>query len=320
MNDPFMWNSVRHLRQHGRLWIVCAVILLGWPGSPGHAKQKPRVTAPQNQATPPKAAPAPKDELHETDERVFGDYTLRIAHVLNDQGSRGTFEVLQNGQKIYSRNGHRFAFGHVYSDEPTLDNELVAIGKDITGNGVPNLVVSEWSGGAHCCFVFHVYELGPSFREVAVIEAGHGDFSHFANVDGVDGLEFVTADWTFANWRTGFAQSPAPRVVLRFKDGAYTLASDLMAKPKPSPESLQAEARQVRSDPAWSQKEQPPVLWDVMLRLIYGGNGSLAREFLDKAWPLTISGKEAFYQDFRNTLSQSPYYKGIVDLNKGTLN
>ncbi len=314
-----MWISVRRRKPTAGLWILYGVLLLAWPVSPGSAKKQP-TAAPQNQAGSPKSASVSQDELHETDERVFGDYTLRIAHVLNDQGYRGTFEVFQNGQKIYSLSGRRFAFGHVYSDEPTLNNDLIAIGKDITGNGAPNLVVSEWNGGAHCCFVFHVYELGRSFREVAVIDAGHGDFSHFANLDGGNGLEFVTADWTFANWRASFAQSPAPQVILRFKDGAYSLACDLMAKPRPSPELLQAEARRVRSEPGWSQKEQPPALWDTMLRLVYGGNARLVREFLDKAWPLTIPGKEDFYQDFRNTLSQSPYYKDLVELNQGSLN
>lgn len=317
-----MWNYLTRSKLHAssrNVFGILGMLVLVF-ASPVYAKKTPPGAMPQSQSVAPKPAPAPKDELHETDERSFGDYMLRITHVLDDQGSRGFFEVIQNGKQVHSLSGHRFSFGHVYSDEPTLDNELIAIGKDITGNGVPNLVVSEWNGGAHCCFVFHVYELGESFREVAAIDAGHGDLSHFANLDGAGGLEFVTADWTFAYWRAGFAQSPAPQVILRFKDGAYTLAFDLMTKPKPSSESMQAEARKVRSDPGWTQKGQPPALWDTMLRLIYGGNGSMAREFLDMAWPLNISGKEAFYQDFRSTLSGSPHYKALIELNKGNLN
>jgi hypothetical protein len=310
-------SLVHRLRLAG-LWVFCGLLLLVCAPTQGHTKKKPAVSPPQTQTSHPKAAP--KDVLHENDERVFQDYTLRIAHVLDDDGSHGTFEVFKHGEKVYTLSGNRLFFGHVYSDEPALDNDLIAIGKDITGNGVPNLVVSEWSGGAHCCFVFHVYELGPSFREVASIDAGHGDFSHFANLDHGNSLEFVTADWTFAYWRTGFAQSPAPQVILRFKEGAYGLAIDLMRKSKPTQETLTAEARKVRSDPSWTQKEQPPALWDYMLQLIYGGNGSMAREFLDKAWPLSIAGKEEFYQDFRTTLSHSPYWKALLELNGGHLN
>jgi hypothetical protein len=302
------------------LGIFCGVLSLVCTPTQAHPKTKPAPPAPRSQTTLPKTTPVPKDVLHENDERVFGDYRVRIAHILDDDGSHGSFEVFKNGEKVYTLSGNRFFFGHVYSDESTLDNDLVAIGKDITGNGVPNLVVSEWSGGAHCCFVFHVYELGESFREVASIDAGHGDLSHFANLDRGGSLEFVTADWTFAYWRAGFAQSPAPQVILRFKEGAYGLAADLMRKSKPTQETLTAEARKVRSDPSWTQKEQPPALWDYLLQLIYGGNGSLAREFLDKAWPLSISGKEEFYQDFRTTLSHSPYWKEILELNDGHLN
>jgi hypothetical protein len=312
-----MWKSLMSGWNGAVLRILCGVVLLVCIPSLGHAKKKPAAPAQKSQPPPPTASPAPGDELHETAERVFGEYTLRMAHVLDDKGSRGSLEIYRGGEKVYSLAGHRFSFGHVYSDEPTLDDELIAIGKDITGNGVPNLVVSEWTGGAHCCFLFHVYELGARFREVAVIDAGHGDFSHFSNHDGVGALEFVTADWTFAYWRTSFAQSPAPQVILRFRDGAYELAPDLMKKPKPLQEVLQAEARRVRNDPSWSPRTQPPALWDHLLQLIYGGNGSLAREFLDKAWPLGIPGKEEFYQDFRSTLSQSPYYRALLELNEG---
>lgn len=314
-----MWTSPTLSVNSIVVRICCGFLLLVCAPTPGHARKKTTPPAPSTQSGTAEDPPAPRDELHEIDERVFGDYRLRLAHVLDDRGSRGSFEVFHNDRKVYALRGHRFAFGHVYSDEPSLDNEIIAVGKDITGNGVPNLVVSEWNGGAHCCFMFHVYELGPSFREIAVIDAGRGDFSHFANLDGSGSLEFVTADWTFAAWRAGFAQSPAPQVILSFRDGAYVLAIDLMRKLRPAHETFQAEARKVRSDPGWSRREPPPALWDYMLRLIYGGNGSLTREFLDKAWPMAVPGKEEFYQDFRATLSRSPYYQALLELNGGPL-
>ncbi len=297
--------------------ILCCFLLLLCTPSQGHTKKKAAPAAPAKQAAPTEVPSASGDELHEVDERVFGDYLFRLTHVLDDRGSRGWLDVFQNGRKVHTLSGHRLAFGHVYSDEPGLDNEIIAVGKDVTGDGIPNLVVSEWTGEARCCFKFHIYELGRIFREVAVIDAGHGDFSHFANLDGGGSLEFVTADWTFWSWRTGSAESPAPQVILSYSDGAYVLNKNLMRKLRPAQETFQAEARKVRSDPAWSRKEQPPALWDYMLRLIYGGNGALAREFLDKAWPMGIPGKEEFYQDFRGTLARSPYYQALLDLNGG---
>lgn len=302
------------------LLALCGILMILCLPAQGGPKDKHSPSRSPSQTATPKPTGSPSDVLHESDERVYGDYTLRIAHTVDDQGSRGSLVVFKKAEPVYTLTGNRFFFGHVYSDEPALDNELIAIGKDITGNGAPNAVVSEWSGGAHCCFTFHIYELGTSFREVATLDAGHGDLAHFASLDADAGLEFVTSDWTFASWRTGFAQSPAPPVILRFKDGAYGLALDLMRKPRPSQDVLIAEARKVRNDPAWTPKAQPPSLWDYMLQLIYGGNGRLAREFLDKAWPMSIPGKEEFYRDFRATLSQSPYWKAILKLNDGQIN
>jgi len=116
-------------------------------------------------------------------------------------------------------------------EEEDSPNALTEMGKNITGNGIPNLVISEWTGGAHCCSNFYIFEIGARFRFLAKIEAGHGDMSHFANLDGDGNLEFVGADWTFAYWRTSFAESPAPEIILRFAAGGYRLAEDLMRKP-----------------------------------------------------------------------------------------
>ena len=61
----------------------------------------------------------------------------------------------------------------MYKDDP--DAGLVKMGIDITGNGQPDLVISEWSGYANCCLTFHIFEIGPTFKKLGTIDAEFGD-------------------------------------------------------------------------------------------------------------------------------------------------
>lgn len=59
----------------------------------------------------------------------------------------------------------------------------------------------------------------------------------------------------------------------------------------------------------------PPVLWGYMLDLIYTGNGNLAFDFFDKAWPDWKKAKKEFLDAFKKQLSRSPYWYGIKVMN-----
>ena len=188
------------------------------------------------------------------DRRRFRNYEVRIYQPRLGDGS---LEVRRGGRRIYARvsEGGKFLIGELFeSDTP---KERIATGKDITGRGVPNLVVSEWTGGAHCCFSAHVFELGKHFRKIASLDAGHGKLD-FQDLDGDGSLEAILHDWSFAYWPRSFAESPAPRVILRFRDGRYQVAPDLMRKPPPPAADLAAKARMVRESGKWDPNEPPP--------------------------------------------------------------
>ena len=82
--------------------------------------------------------------------------------------------------------------------DPKISNNLINMGKDITGKGEPNLVINEWSGGAHCCYTFDVFEIGKKFREITTLDAVEGDYAHFEDIRRNGKLVFVASDWTFA--------------------------------------------------------------------------------------------------------------------------
>lgn len=230
-------------------------------------------------------------------------------------GYRGSFEILRDGIRIYKQTGWDFSIGDwTYDPVKSQENGAIAMGRDITGDGKPDLVISEWTGGMHCCYPSHIFEIGEEFRKIASLDAQHGEV-HFANLDGKPGLEATLPDWTFAYWKTSFAESPAPEVILRFQGGKYRMAGDLMKKPPPDSAVLERKVRKVLGDERWKEREVASSLWGVMLDLIYSGNAEVAWKFFDRAWPPEIKGKEQFLADFRSQLSQSPYWPEIKSLN-----
>jgi len=265
----------------------------------------------------------------EREVKLNNEYTLRLYSlgIGNVDAGYDSFEIVQKERKVYSQSEGHFLVMSVKNGEviPASSKEAIHI-KDMTGDGIPDLIISEWEGGAHCCFNVHIFSLGPDFKRIAKIEGGHSgiEFKDF-NGDGI--YELVAGDWTFAYWETVFSDSPAPEIILRYKDGRYVLATDLMKKAPPSHENLEKKLIQIRNEfggpeaapnqnPKWSQRGGvPAALWAYMLDLIYTGNGNLAFDFFDKAWPDWKEAKKEFLDAFKKELSQSPYWHGIRMMN-----
>lgn len=261
----------------------------------------------------------PKPIYELTDEQSYDNYTVKT--FFHSEDEQGYLEIIQNGKTVFKQNGYRFKIGLLYTEDEfkkmgdNISNSLIAIGKDITGKGEPNLVVNEWSGGAHCCYAFHVFEIGQKFKKIATLDAAHSDGAHFEDIRGDKKLVFVVNDWTFAYWNTSFAGSPAHKIILEFKDDKYTLAGDLMRKPIPTQKALADKIKTIRKDDSWKEGHPPVELWSYMLDLIYSGNAKVAWQFFDKAWLSGVAGKKEFKQAFQTQLETSPYWTQIKKMN-----
>lgn len=247
----------------------------------------------------------------------YGDYEIRIYRDL-DAGTDGVVQIFQKGKLVFEEQGHSYSLGS--SDGDTLLDNSPKIGQDITGDGEPDLVFSHWSGGAHCCFDTYVFSIGKEFRFTDKIEGEHG-FMGFKDLDG-DGMpEFIGYDWAFAYWNASFAGSPAPEVILRYKNGGYRLAYDLMKKPLSEIKSFEEirlkdeelNKSQCGMGNAWNLNGYciQSDIWTHMLDLIYGGYPELAWKFLDESWGSDDETKNAFLTDFKHQLAISDYAGGL---------
>ena len=182
---------------------------------------------------------------------------------------------------------------------------------DLTGNKLPNLIIYEYSGGAHCCYTARVLELyGMNCSLIATIEGEHSE-PLFKDVDGDSIPEIIVNDWTFEYFPDSFAQSPAPQVIFKWINDKYILDAKLIEIPKPSEEELRIKATQILSDEQWLEKNPPGELFGVALDLIYGGHEDLGWKFINIAWPSSCPKNWKLLTEFKNLLEKSPYWQAI---------
>ncbi|MGH7781542.1 MAG: hypothetical protein ACREQR_17145 [Candidatus Binataceae bacterium] len=279
-------------------------------------------TARQRHHPHPTPAPRPSGPVLESETQVL-DYDVSIYR--DEHGCGGAYFEIKRGFHLeYTSRPLCDAVLRVGALAPDdHDEKFLTPGHDLTGDGHPDLVVTGSSGNAQCCLTFYMFELEPKFRSLGKIQLRNDDHQspHFVRLESGRGVQLVVHDWTFAGWHTDFADSPAPLVILEYRDGRWRVATDLMREPAPTPAQLESKANNTRVDAMaanyadpfriWPDAKIPSELWGDMLNLIYSGHPELAEKFADLAWPARIHGKDRFLAEFRRQLARSPYWEGI---------
>jgi len=228
--------------------------------------------------------------------------------------------VRQDGHVVYQLVEDVQAFSLGQPAQPEHGIPAVVKGADLTGLGNPDMIVTSFSGGAHCCTNLLLFEVKPALRLLTTLHLGNRDLAHFAKDPADHRFYFYGADDTFAYWNTSFAQSPAPRVILRWVEdgsgkGQFRLALDKMQGQPPAKkkwdQSVVKKARDAFQPEEAGDYAVGPGLWSSMLDLIYSEQSARAWELLDEVWPPAKSGKTKFLADFCTQLSHSQYWSEL---------
>ncbi|MEO8425524.1 MAG: hypothetical protein ABI651_00280 [Verrucomicrobiota bacterium] len=283
-------------------------------------------------AAPSRAAFTPPGEL--VLEKHFGDYQLKIyRHTEEDpfekifarllpstlasvceriHGNRpiAGFEILKRRRRVHSQYGFNFGIAE-------FECGGGVVGRDITGNGVLKIAVTDQLGrqGGGSLFVF---ECGQQFRLIADVES-LGTYPKLQDLDG-DGIpEVIASDNAFYHWPICIDGEPIPEVILRWRNDKYVAAKDLMFKPAPGPEELDARAVQIRASPEWNWESgwPPEALWTNALALIYSGHEALGWKFVEAAWKPGFPGigdlskEDIIDYELRGRLEASLYWQNL---------
>lgn len=220
---------------------------------------------------------APKSELYPDvvytlqEERVFGNYTLRLWHNTNGAADTAFFDGVVT---IWT------------PGEPPIQIESVSgfgqqNGTDVNGDGFPEVVVETYSGGAHCCFNTVAFTMKGSSIKKVLDTAPSNCGGSFTDLNGDGVMEFDTCDDSFAYTYCPYAASPVVRAIFQYDpaQGLYLPASPRFA-------DLYADA--IAEHTKFAEQTRPGELgeWDntnkcsvlpVVLDYLYSGQ-------TDKAW------------------------------------
>ena len=211
---------------------------------------------------------------------------------------------------------------------------------------MPDLLIYDYSGGAHCCdTVKHIICSNPPVL-VAQLSGCDGT-PIYKQLTGDGHFELVIADDAYAYWNASFMASPAPETIFRIRNGHYEIAGDLMRQRAPSAQETATTLKELQhrlsrydlflarnNDPnqvadvkltpeeqadddffgleGWYQNDVciPPAVWRFLLDLIYSGQIDQAVDALDTMWPPGKSGKNEFANDLLDMILRGSWFGG----------
>jgi hypothetical protein len=271
----------------------------------------------------------PRSAKLKTQKKVNG-YDVRIYNTSqNEKNGYGTYLLIQKAGKLVDilRGGSLIAGGFTFNENPADYDDaerkksanLFRNTLDKTGDGTPDIAIGFYTGGAHCCFNMHIFELGKDdVRKLETIEGEDSDVIAIGKTPK-GGLILRTGDSNFAYWLTSFAGSPIPTVVLTYQNGEFRPDAKLMKKPAPTLAVLKKKAAAAKKELDLTPYEGEEnsgfinAFWDEMLDLMYSGNETSAWQYFDLVWDSRKQGKEKFKQDFLKRLNESEFWRRLQE-------
>src|SRR5262249_34297780 len=100
--------------------------------------------------------------LESTESKEFQDFEVVIAHVKGATDPKAMEErvVLFNKGKVAWQSGPK-------DSDPGSRWKIFSLGRDLDGDGQPDMHVSAFTGGANCCTTHFVYRIKPKVARVA---------------------------------------------------------------------------------------------------------------------------------------------------------
>lgn len=257
-----------------------------------------------------------------------------------------TMKIFQDDKLVFSEDGGGFSNpgSHCPDDATTTKcdtSSSTTFGVDINGDGSRDFVFEEMSGGSGAYVGSRIFELS---KEGVIKEWQRFDDisggATFEDLDDDGNVDVEFRDGVFNCWKTGCASSRSGAIILSWNKAkqTYTPNLDLMRKPSPSQNEI---AKQVNfyKNTDWCVGVDSPdggiscsVPWTYAVDLIYSGNATSAKKYIEAVWPFVSERLINLYKEFPTDatekylenemllqLKQSAYYRDILTINGGKI-
>ena len=253
-------------------------------------------------------------------ERVFikGDRLAYGGYVVTRtiEGASG------ESRAIISRGGRELV--RLTDGVPRADATRIGLFPFLGGRG-RQLLVEQYTGGAHCCTVYRVYDLGPELRalfdgdEYGIDEIGED--MRIVDVDGDGRYEFTQSVMAFDYFMTSHANSVFPTAVFAYDEGA---GKYLPANRKFSAYLLRGVGRDIGKVEALNRRltraerasvfhgEHFRAVMDVLLKYVYAGEEGKGWDFF--ATHYLLPDKAEVEAGVKEKLKESAVYRATYGL------
>ena len=162
--------------------------------------------------------------LESADIKPYQEYEAVVARVKGAKDAAAAEErvvLLKAGKPVWQTSPKE--------TDPGSRWTLHSVGRDLDGDGGPDMHFSSHSGGAKCCTTHHVLKLKPPVKRLAAYSAGSVGGGEFLDVDGRKAPVMISADDSSANAFAPYANSYFPVMILEVgQKGRLQFARDLM--------------------------------------------------------------------------------------------
>ena len=167
--------------------------------------------------------------LEAADTKTFQDLEIVVARVKGAKDAKAAEErvaILKAGKPVWQSNPKE--------TDPGSKWTVHSVGRDLDGDGQPDMHISSFSGGAHCCTTHQVLKLKPQVRRSAAYSAGNVGGGEFLDIAGRKAPVMISADDSSAFAFAPFANSYFPVMILEVgPKGRMQFARDLMQSKLP---------------------------------------------------------------------------------------
>ena len=238
-------------------------------------------------------------------------YEFTITDFLKDGQSAQRFLVRKSGKILADQSAYNFALVEPTDAQPNMgckDTRLPL--HDLTGDGIQDIIVRIWSGGAHGTYTYDIYSLDGSLKKLWHFNAGDGHMLTMPKSPPGWLPVIVIEDDTFRYWRTGAFAMPA--VPMRWSSARHKFCPELSLMHH----KLDAVKHAQKSHRVLSELNdgRPQTIYEYIISLYYSGNGSAARDLMRQG-KFTGESFEAFHTAFLKQLASSPFYSSVRSVN-----